>query len=492
MSRALFAWLLLAVVAPSASNVATAADPTEDDYYKITPLEIPPGVVLEVGAIELVPGDRLAVASRRGDVYIVDKPFATDPAKESKWTRFASGLHEVLGLAWRDGWLYVVQRCELTRLKDEDGDGRADVFETVADGWEISGDYHEYAFGSKFDKNGDLWMTFCLTGSFTSEAKFRGWALRLTNDGRLVPTTSGLRSPGGIGFNAEGDAFYTENQGPWNGACALKHLKPGAFVGHPGGFRWYEYAKDLGAKPDEPRSNSRLIEEAKRIPQLIPPAVYFPYPKMGQSASGVVCDTTGGKFGPFAGQMFVGDQAASTVMRVDLEKVNDRYQGACFPFRQGFGSGNVGMMMAPNGSMFVGGTNRGWGSRGPKEFALERLDWTGGAPFEIHTMRAGPDGFVLTFTEPADPKTAGDPTSYRMETYTYIYQENYGSPEVDRTEPKVTKVELSDDGRTARLYIDKLVEGHIHELHADGVRSAAGLPLLHREAYYTLNAIPAN
>jgi hypothetical protein len=35
-----------------------------------------------------------------------------------------------------------------------------------------------------------------------------------------------------------------------------------------------------------------------------------------------------------------------------------------------------------------------------------------------------------------------------------------------------------------------LQEGHVHELHAAGVRSAAGSPLLHSAAYYTLNYIP--
>ena len=48
-------------------------------------------------------------------------------------------------------------------------------------------------------------------------------------------------------------------------------------------------------------------------------------------------------------------------------------------------------------------------------------------------MHAKPDGFELTFTEPVDPKTAGDPESYTMQTYTYIYQSTYGSPEVDQT-----------------------------------------------------------
>ncbi len=79
-------------------------------------------------------------------------------------------------------------------------------------------------------------------------------------------------------------------------------------------------------------------------------------------------------------------------MRVYLEKVQGHYQGACFPFRKGFSSGNVGLEMTPSGSMFVGGTNRGWGSTGSAPFAIERLDWTGKFPFEIKEMKANPMG----------------------------------------------------------------------------------------------------
>jgi hypothetical protein len=233
------------------------------------------------------------------------------------------------------------------------------------------------------------------------------------------------------------------------------------------------------------------MTEAKRIPQLVPPAVLFPYATMGQSASGIDCDLSGGKFGPFGKQLFVGDQTHSTVMRVFLEKVRGHYQGACFPFRQGFGSGNVPVRFGPDGSLFVGGTNRGWGSRGNKPFALERLVWTGKVPFEIREMRARRDGFELTFTQPVDRRTAADPRSYHMDTFTYIYRAEYGSPEVDQTTPTIERVEVGRDGKSVRLYVSKLEEGHIHALKAPGLRSAAGLPLLHPEAYYTLNYIPA-
>jgi len=143
----------------------------ESAYYKIQSLPIPEGEVLEGGAIEILPGNRIAFGTRRGEIWIIDNAFTDDP-KNAKFSRFAHGMHEILGLAYKDEWLYVTQRCDVTRIKDSKGKGRADTFEVVTDGWEINGDYHEYAFGSKFDKEGNLWVVLCLTGSFTSDARY--------------------------------------------------------------------------------------------------------------------------------------------------------------------------------------------------------------------------------------------------------------------------------------------------------------------------------
>lgn len=472
-------------------DTARALEPTpaEAEYYPLVTLPIPDGVVLEAGALDMSPEGKLAVATRRGEIYLITNPLSEDPS-EVKYERFAHGLHEVLGLAYRDGWLYATQRGELSRLKDTNQDGRADLFETVSDLWDINGDYHEYAFGSKFDRDGNIWVALCLTGSFSSENKYRGWCFRISPEGKAIPTSSGIRSPGGLGMNPAGDMFYTENQGPWNGACSLKHLKPGAFLGHPAGLRWHEAAGMAGARPKEPESGSRMAIEVKKIPELLAPAVYFPYPKMGQSASGITSDLSGGKFGPFAGQMFVGDQAASTVMRVVLEKVDGRYQGACLPFRKDFASGCLPLLMTREGTLFVGGTSRGWGSRGGQPFSLQRLAWNGKVPFEIHEIHARSDGFELSFTSPVDRASAADPRSYGLTTYTYIYQATYGSPEVDTTTSSIDRIEVSEDGKVIRLSVPKLQVGHVHELHLDGVRSLNGRPLLHPEAYYTLNAIP--
>src|SRR5262249_42861069 len=158
-------------------------------------------------------------------------------------------------------------------------------------------------------------------------------------------------------------------------------------------------------------------------------------------------------------------------MRCFLEKVDGHYQGACFRFREGFGSGTLAMEMTADGSMFVGGTNRGWGSRGPKPGALERLVWTGKVPFEIHEMRAKSDGFELTFTQLINPETAGDLKSYAMTSYTYIYQSAYGSPEVDQASPTIKSATVGADNKSVRLVVDGLKAGNIHELTAGGVKS---------------------
>src|SRR3954471_6058126 len=175
---------LTAIALLFVSTFAFAQKPSkEDDYYPIFSLPIPEGVVLESGAVELLPDGTLGATSRRGEIYLISNPLSNKP-DDITCKLFASGLHEVLGLSYKDGSLYATQRPEITKLTDEDGDGAADLFETFADEWEVSGDYHEYAFGSKFDQDGNIWVVLCLTGSFTSDVKYRGWCLRFDSKGK--------------------------------------------------------------------------------------------------------------------------------------------------------------------------------------------------------------------------------------------------------------------------------------------------------------------
>jgi hypothetical protein len=471
-----------------------AEAPTHADYYPIVDIPLPEGEVIEVSGIDILPENKVAIASRRGDIWVGENVLCSDAENPPNWTLFARGLHEVIGIAWKDGWLYLTQRPEVSRIKDSDGDGRADIFETVGDGWGINGDYHEYAFGTRHDKDGNIWVVLCLTGSgaASDQSPFRGWCMRVTPDGQTIPTAYGIRSPGGIGFNHLGDVFYCDNQGPWNGSSSLKHIAPGSFQGNPTGNRYFALTDVLGPQPENPKSGSRIEIERKRLPAFVPPPVVLTHGELGNSPAGVECDETNGKFGPFKNQLFVSEQTHSKVHRIFLEKVNGYYQGAAFPFLSGFGSGNIVARFAPDGTMLTGGTNRGWGSRGRKPFSLQRVNWTGKVPFEIHEMHAKPDGFHLTFTHAADLKTLADTASYSMECYTYIYQGSYGSPVVDKTEPKIAKAIPGKDGKSVHLVIDGLVKGNVHELKLPGVLIKDGSHgLLNPAAYYTLNEIPS-
>ena len=459
----------------------------ESKYYRIVEIPMPAGVAIEAGCFEVMPDNQLAIGTRRGDIFLVKGAFDKNPRPTYK--RFAHGLDEVMGMSYRDGAFVITQQTEVTRITDENADGRADHFRTLSDKWGFR-NYHEFAFGSKPDPEGNVWVALCLSKSYHSDVPFRGWCLKVTPDGKTLPVCSGIRSPCGIGPNEHGVMFYAESQGPWNGSCSLKVLEQGGFMGHPVSFNWYDLAKEMGDKPVVPESRSRLMIERQRVKELVPYAVVFPYIRMGRSISGFMVDQTGGKFGPFENQLFVTDFSLSVVMRATTEKVNGVWQGACYPFREGLATGLLACQFTPRGDLIVGGTNRGWPVRGPREFAIQRLDWTGIVPFEIKTINARSDGFRLTFTKPVDPAVASDPATYSLSTFTHVYQQGYGSPEVDQTKPRVVQATVSEDRLQVDIKVEGLVQGHVHEFDLEPMREPGGGKLVHENAYYTLNEIP--
>jgi len=459
----------------------------EREHYRITEIPIPKDLVIEAGAFCDLPDGRIAIGTRHGDVFYVSG--LDDPKPEPKYQLFATGLDEIFGLAYKDNALYVTHSAELTKVTDTDKDGTADRYDVVSDAWGY-GTYHEYAFGSKFDKNGNLFVALGLSSSYYSQELFRGWAFKITPEGKSIPIASGLRSPGGIGFNETGDLFYIESQGPWNNACSLKHIREGSFTGHPISFNWYKYAPNMGPAPTEPTNGSTVLAESKKIPQLEPYAVIFPYIRMGRSISGFVLDETKGKFGPFQNQIFLGDYTQSIVLRATTEQVNGKWQGACYPFREDLSTGLLNVHFTPKGNLISGGTNRGWPVRGLKPYALERIEFTGNTPFEIERITIHPKGFHLKFTKPLSPETAIKPENYQLATFTHKYHGAYGGEEIDQTKPKVTAVTLSEDKLTATITLDTITQGHVHEFHLPSILDSNKQPLLHNFAFYTVNEIP--
>jgi cytochrome c551/c552/glucose/arabinose dehydrogenase len=488
------AFVLLFTLALGAFAQTKPTPKKEQDYYEIKTLPIPKEIYLEVGGLATMPDGRLAVSTRRGEIWIVENPYQKS-SHQTYYRRFASGLHEVLGLAYKDGAFYCSQRGELTKISDTDRDGVADLYEPIYQ-FDISGNYHEYTYGPVFDKNGDMWVSLNLAWVGFGEGKFakwRGWFVKISPDGKMEPFAGGLRSPAGYSFNDEGDLFYGENQGDWVGSGRVTHLAKGEFAGNPGGLKWAkEPNSPLKLSLEEIQDNgSPMFEAAKKNPKIKLPAVWFPHAIMGISTSDILQDTTKGKFSPFPGQYFVADQGQSKVMRMGLEKVNGVYQGFAINYREGFQSGILRERFGLDGSMFVGMTSRGWGSTGKDDFGLQRLFWNGNMPFEIDMIKAKSDGFEFSFTQPVDVNSVKKAASYAIRSYIYKYQHQYGSPIIELKNLKIKGVEVSADHKKVRISIDGIRQFFIHEFILKGVLNEKGDPLLHETAYYTLNQIPA-
>lgn len=470
--------------------LAQTASPSESDYYTISPIPIPEGIILEAGGLAFNEQGQLAVPTRRGEVWMISNPGSDSPS----FQRFGQGLHEPLGIAYRNGAYYIAQRGELTKLEDTNDNGTADRYKTIYR-WPLTGNYHEYSYGPVFLPDGDMIVTLNLSwiGYGASLTDWRGWMLRITEDGEMTPIATGLRSPLGIGLNAEDDIFYTENQGDWIGSGWMTHLETGDFAGHPEGLRWTHMPNsplDLRFEDINDSEGLTLYEQSKNFPEIKNPAVWFPHTIMGISTADILLIENDDQIGPFTGQMLVGDQGHSKIMRVYLEKINGEYQGAVFGFREGLASGVIKLEWGPDNQIYAGMTNRGWGSTGRENFGIDRIIWNGNIPFEMQKINAESNGFTLTFTKPVDHHSAIDINNYRVTDFTYRYDSAYGSPVINRQNKTITRLDIAEDMMSIRLYVDGLREGYINEIQVEGIQSADGTGLLHPVGYYTLNNFP--
>ena len=444
-------------------------------HFRSEAFPLPKEIELLVTGMDFLPNGDLAVCTWIGDIYIVEG--ATGPVRSAKYRRFAAGLCEPMGLIVKNGQIYVGMKNELTRVTDTDGNGEADLVERINAGWAYTGHYNAFSYGPVVDINGD----FVLANAGHSgrwDAKYMGWGIRVSADGsKLTPICSGFREPNGIGvFGPNRDVFISENQGAWIGSCRLDHVAPGKFHGHP------------SAWPSKK-------EEYGKHTKMDPPAIWFPY-KLARSTTGIA-EITDDRFGPFKGQLMVGDFQNAIVTRVMLEKVNGEYQGAVWPFLKRFQSGVNRVAFGPDGKLYVGGCQRTWASIAPKEAAIERISFTGKTPFEVRTVNVTKDGFDLTFTAPVDPQTAGDPKSYDALQYGYIYHEKYGSPEIDHEGKKdsataidVTGAIVSKDNLKVSLKLKGWKTGYVTMVRGLDVRSAKGEKLVNDTFWYTLNQLP--
>ena len=460
--------------------------------YEIQTISTPDWLTAETGGIDFLPDGRLVACFQRGEVMIYNP-------EAKKWSLFAQGLHDPLGImAVNKSEFLVMQRPELTRVKDTDGDGKADLFETVTDDFGQAGNYHEFNFGPVKDESGNLYIAISLPsegGKIMPETRgridtngvspiqfsvvpYQGWILKITPDGKQIPYAMGFRAQNGLGFDLDQHLLVTDNQGDWVGTSKLYHVQKGNFYGHPASLIW---------KNDWNRGNPYKIPLSELDSMRTRAAVLFPHGIMAKSPTQPVCDNTQGKFGPFSGQLFVGEMNSERIIRVMLEKIDGELQGACIPFIDGSGlrKGNNRLAFAPDGSLWVGQTTHGW----PGDDGIQRIVFTGKKPMDVYSMNLTTEGFDLTFTQPVDDSTALNPDNYKFQRYYYEYRAKYGSPKMDAQTVEVKNIKIFPDHKKLSLTLDSLKTGYIYQLNFSNIKATSGDTLTNKIICYTLNKL---
>jgi mono/diheme cytochrome c family protein len=440
----------------------------------------------------------MAFTSLKGQVHLARD---TDgDGLEDCLTTFADGLAAPYGLAADHNDLDVIHKPALVRLRDANGDGRAERSELLASGWGHTADYHDWAVGLPRDADGNYYVGLpCQQDDRTAAAAhLRGTVIKLAprrptpEDPRsfaIETLCAGLRFPMGLALTREGDLFATDNQGNYNPFNELNHLLPG---------QRYGFINKLEFRPDF-------------NPPAQPAAVEIPHP-LTRSVNGIcVLETPAGLrkevgvgrhllqggdlFGPFEGHLIGCEYDTSGLVRISLDRVGDTIQGAVYPFSvpppggAEVLEGPVVCAVAPNGDLVIGNLrDSGWGA-GNNTGSIVRMRPAGDWPLGIAVVRAMSDGFALEFTGPVDRAAAERTEAYAIESFRRISTAAYGGPDADRRTERVQVAELSSDARGVRLRLAELRPGFVYELRLKPL-GPDGTLFFPAEAYYTLRGAP--
>jgi hypothetical protein len=307
-----------------------------------------------------------------------------------------------------------------------------------------------------------------------SRVPWRGWIMEVdTATGKAKPFASGFRSPDGLGLDAEGRLLVSDNQGDWRGSSELHVVEKGGFYGHPASLPW---RADWGKQPP------LQVPIAKLDKLRTPAAVWFPHMSYANSPTQMVRIPKSEVWGPYGGQIVIGEMNVPKLLRVTLEEVGGMWQGACYPFVEMTDlKPGLHRLAFLGDKLWVGRTHLSWA--GGEHLGV--VEPVGAAPLDALEINLTKTGFKVRFTQPLDAAGA-DPSKWSIRRYTYAYHVEYGSPELQEAWITPASVKLSADAREVELELDDLQENFVYDFHLDALRSAAGEAPLNVRAAYTL------
>ncbi|TDE15250.1 PA14 domain-containing protein [Dyadobacter psychrotolerans] len=429
----------------------------------------------KAGGMDFLSDGRMVISTwdSLGSVYIVDGRKAATP-NDIKVKRIAYGLAEPLGLKVVDDEIYIMQKQELTKLVDLNKDEIIDEYQTICNGWKVSANFHEFAFGLVY-KDGYFYGTLATAinpggASTKPQIPDRGKVVKISKkDGSLTFVASGLRTPNGIGLGVDNEIFIADNQGDWLPANKIIHLQEGA---------WY---------------GSRSVDfEGTANTKETPPVVWLTQDEIGNSPS----QPARLNVGPYQNQMIHGDVTHGGIKRVFAEKINGAYQGAVFRFTQGLEAGVNRLVWSPDGSLYVGGVGStgNWGHSGKLSYGLQKLTFNNKVAFEMLAVRAKSDGVEIEFTEPLKEGVGELASDYDIRQWWFKPTADYGGPKLDNESLNVKTVKVSADRKKVTLQLAGMKNKHVVYIHLNRktITSQSGNTLWTTEAWYNMNKIPGN
>lgn len=426
------------------------------------PFDNPHGTLWMVGDHDFFGNGDAVISTVTGEVWKVSG--LDDTLADVRWRRFATGLHQPMGVRVVDGEVYVLGRDQLTRLHDVNGNGEADWHECVANQLATSPSGHDYVIGLESDDEG--WFYF-VSGN-------QGLC-RMNADGGFEVLARGFRNPNGIARLPDGKLTTSVQEGDWTPASMVVQ---GAAAG--GGFYGYPGPVPEGG-------------------EMLPPLVYLPRGVDNSSGGQVYVDDD--RWGPLAGQLIhlsPGYGLACLVLRQEVDGV---WQGAAMELPGDFRSGVQRARVNPrDGQVYVSGM-LGWGSYTEDDGSFCRIryqpaDAADGAPQEGAwslpvAFEARANGVLLEFDAPLDAAIAGDARRHFAQCWNYRYSNAYGSREYSLRWPdqpghdvlEITGAHVDRDGRRLFLEIPLLTPAHQVHLH---VEVAGGV---WRDLFLTVHAL---
>ena len=425
-------------------------------------------------------GKRAALSTWDGDVWVVSG--IDDKLDKLTWKRFASGGFETLGLKIVDDVIYTSGRDQITRYRDLDGDGSADVYETFNDDITSSPGFHEFTFDLHTDKEGNFYMAkagpvkgggrgFGGGGGNGEISEHAGCLMKVDKYGhKLEVVATGLRAPTGIGVGPNGELTTGDNEGTWVPMCPINWVKPGGFYG----------VEDLAHGKDVKTFSQPLCWLAKSW----------------DNSGGGQAWVTSTKWGPFSGELLHCSYGQSSIYLVLKEFIGGQPQGGVVKIPVKLTSSAMRPRFNPvDGQLYNAGL-RGWQSNAAKEGGFDRIRYTGKSVVSIAKLNVTKAGVALTFTQPLDKTAAEDVQNYSGERWNYQRTSNYGSPEfsVENPEKKghdkldITAAKLSADGKTVTLAITALKPVN-QQLLKFQLKTAGGVEFK-QDVLHTINVIP--